>query len=46
MRKYHGVCLPENLLKIIDKNKEKLGYTSRAEFVKQSVRRELERLDL
>lgn len=44
MRKYQGVCLPNNLLELIDKNKEKLGFTSRADFVKQVVRKELERL--
>ena len=46
MLKYNGVCLPKNLLNLIDENREKYGYTSKADFVKQAVRRELERLKI
>jgi len=45
MSKYQGVCLPENILRLIDEKKQSFGYTSRADFVKQAIRRELERLD-
>jgi len=44
MSKYLAVCLPKKLLKIVDAKKGDI-YTSRAEFVKQSIRMELERLE-
>lgn len=42
-RKYLCVCLPRNLVQKIDENKERLGFVSRADFVKQSIRNELDR---
>ena len=42
---YQGVCLPNELLKRIDETRKGLGYTSRTDFIKQAIRRELERLD-
>ena len=45
MSKYNGVCLPKDLLNLIDEKKGKFGYTSRADFIKQAIRRELERLN-
>jgi len=44
MSKYQGVCLPTILLDRIEEIKETFGYTSRADFVKQACRRELERI--
>jgi len=46
MGKYICVSLPENLVKKIDLKKQEIDYfTSRADFVKQAIRRELERLE-
>jgi metal-responsive CopG/Arc/MetJ family transcriptional regulator len=44
MAKYQGVCLPNELLYRIDQNTIGMGYTSRTDFIKQAIRRELERL--
>ena len=38
------VSIPTNLAKLIDDKTELYGYSSRADFVKQACRRELERL--
>lgn len=45
MTKYMSVCLPVEILKLVDKKIEGRPYTSRADFVKQAIRHELERLD-
>lgn len=42
---YKTVSLPEKLLKKIDEKKDIFAYSSRADFVKQAIRRELERLN-
>ena len=44
MRNYQGVCLPNELLYRIDQTTEGMGYTSRTDFIKQAIRRELERI--
>jgi metal-responsive CopG/Arc/MetJ family transcriptional regulator len=44
MAKYQGVCLPNELLYRIDQDTKGMGYTSRTDFIKQAIRRELERL--
>jgi metal-responsive CopG/Arc/MetJ family transcriptional regulator len=44
MPKYQGVSLSKELLDIIDTKIEGYGYQSRADFVRQAIRRELERL--
>lgn len=45
-KKYITVSLPEPLIEKVDKiiDIKKLGYTSRPEFIKDSIRRHLERL--
>ena len=45
MVKYIGVSLPITLLEKIDEKRKSGSYSSRADFVKESVRRELERLE-
>ena len=45
MTKYLTVSLPENLLKKVDNKREAFAYSSRADFIKQAIRRELERLN-
>lgn len=42
---YSTVKLPNNLIARIDKVLEKNGYTSRADFVKESCRRRLEEIE-
>ncbi|UCF13255.1 MAG: ribbon-helix-helix protein, CopG family [Thermoplasmatales archaeon] len=42
---YQGINLPNELLKRIYKTRKGLGYTSRTDFIKQAIHRELERLD-
>jgi len=44
MTKYFTISLPENLIKEIDEKIRKFPYSSRADFVKQASRRELEKL--
>ena len=44
MSRYLSVCLPKKLLKLVDAKKGD-KYTSRADFVKQAIRRELERVE-
>ena len=44
MGKYQGVCLPNELLFRIDEKRKGLGYTSRTDFIKQAIRREIERI--
>lgn len=39
--KYHTISLPENLVNKIDNIREKNGFSSRADFVKEACRREL-----
>lgn len=41
---YQAVSVPEEMIKIIDKTIKGKGFSSRAEFVKQAIRNELERL--
>jgi len=43
--KYTNVAIPESLAKEIDNyiKKSKLGYTSRAQFVMESIRKELKK---
>lgn len=45
MTKYLAVCLPVKLLKTVDEKKEIHNFTSRADLVKNAIRRELERLN-
>ena len=45
MAKYMSVCLPIDLLGLIDRKIKGERYTSRADFVKQAIRLELERLE-
>jgi len=45
MVKYMSVCLPVEILKMVDEKIKGRPYTSRADFVKQSIRHEFERLD-
>lgn len=42
---YTAVSVPVDLVKIIDRKIKGKGFSSRAEFVKQAIRRELEQLD-
>jgi metal-responsive CopG/Arc/MetJ family transcriptional regulator len=44
MSNYVSVCLPRKLTNIVDEKVEKLGYTSRADFIKQAIRNELTKL--
>ena len=44
MTKYQTVSLPGNLVEEIDKMIHRFPYSSRADFVKQASRRELEKL--
>lgn len=44
MRKFSCVSLPTKLMQLVDEKKEIYGYSSRADFVKQAIRRELEKL--
>ena len=44
MNNYVSVCLPRKLTNIVDERVEQLGFTSRADFVKQAIRNELKRL--
>jgi metal-responsive CopG/Arc/MetJ family transcriptional regulator len=44
MTKYQGVCLPTDLLQLIEQKKRKYGFTSRSDFVKTAIREKLERL--
>ena len=46
MRRYTNVALPEELIKVIDSiiDKGELGYKSRAELVKESIRNLLKEL--
>lgn len=44
MNNYVSVCLPRILTNLVDRQVKKLGYTSRADFIKQAVRNELQRL--
>jgi len=45
MSNYQGVCLPNELLYRIDETTRGMGYTSRTDFIKQAIRRELERIN-
>ena len=45
MNTYEPVSLPKKLLHLIDEKKSTHGYTSRADFIKQAVRKELDQLD-
>jgi len=45
MSEYVTVSIPKQLIEKIDVIKKLHGYTSRPDFIKQSIRRELERLD-
>ena len=42
---YQAVSVPTDMIKIIDKGIKGKGFSSRAEFVKQAIRNELERLN-
>lgn len=44
MSKYDCISLPKELVRIVDEKIQGKGYSSRAEFVKQAIRRELERI--
>jgi metal-responsive CopG/Arc/MetJ family transcriptional regulator len=44
MKKYQGISLPKKLLDMIDSKKETFGFTSKADFIKQAIRHELQRL--
>ena len=44
MVRYMSVSLPVEILKMVDEKIKGLPYTSRADFVKQAIRLELERL--
>jgi len=44
LSKYACVCISQKLAKLIDEKRESFGYSSRADFVKQACRRELEKL--
>lgn len=41
MREYQGIPIPNELLGRIDKAIQGLGYVSRSDFVRQSIRNEL-----
>lgn len=45
MLQYMGVSLPMPLLNKIDEMRQKYQFSSRADFVKQACRREIERLE-
>ena len=45
MYDYVSVTLPRELLSKVDAYKQEYGYTSRADFVKNAIRREIERLE-
>jgi len=45
MIRYISVSLPVEILKLVDKKIKGRPYTSRADFVKQAIRLELERLE-
>jgi len=44
MTKYYTISLPEKIIKSVDKAKQQLPFTSRADFVKQAIRNELQRV--
>ena len=44
LSRYANVCIPKRLAELIDENIHFFGYSSRADFVKQACRRELEKL--
>lgn len=44
MTEYVTVSIPKTLIEKIDLIKKIYGYTSRPDFIKQSIRKELERL--
>ena len=45
MTNYLGVSLPITLLKRVDEKITIFSYSSRADFIKEAIRRELQRLD-
>jgi len=45
MNQYNGVSLPKNLLQKINEKRKKFGYTSNADFIRQAIRRELDRIE-
>jgi len=45
MNKYMGVSLPIEMLRKVDEKTKLHSFSSRADFVKNAVRRELERLN-
>lgn len=45
MIRYMSVSLPIRILKLVDEKIKGQPYTSRADFVKQAIRLEMERLD-
>ena len=44
MSKYQGVCLPIDLLQLIEQKKQQYGFTSRSDFIKSACREKLERM--
>jgi len=46
MTKYVCISIPEQITQMIDKKYPVYGYSSRADFVKQAIRHELERLSV
>lgn len=46
MPKYNGISMPKNLLDRIDRVKKKYGFTTKADFIRQSVRNELYKLEI
>lgn len=45
MNRYNGISLPKNLINRIDRIREKYGYTTKADFIREAVRRELDKLE-
>lgn len=45
MPKYVCLSIPEKLMQLVDEKLEKFAYSSKTDFVKQSIRRELQRLE-
>lgn len=43
MGNYYGVSLPKTLLDRIDKIKEKYGYATKADFIREAIRKELDK---